>query len=206
MNKFDNYKLMLIDLFKPLNVYCKINLFSITDKEYYDDTSLFTNITFEIERNAIFIYYITNKFGISGKEILIKIETFAKCFGLNKIELYDNSMIIINNKEYSLFILNIIYYNHSFYGRYGYSSDEYNEILEKWNILKSEYFDLKFIDKYKHINNLIYLYENENTTFYELGLSIYNNIEYQNKFNILSDVLHILLNIPIEVKMSKMLK
>ena len=111
------------------------NFFHISPhKEYHQE--LFENITFEVNHQRMFVYYISNNCGFTGKEVLLKLETFAHQLGLKQMILDDCSKIKLQGMELSLFVLSLFKNDHSFYGKMGFSSPEYQNIIERWHNLK----------------------------------------------------------------------
>ncbi len=185
-------KTFLENLFEnKLFIHNKANIFQISDNKEFVPT-LFTYITFDVVKDKIFIFYLTNKFGFSGKKILDNIEILSKHFGIHEIVLDDSSTIQINNMKISLFMTSLIKYNESYYGKLGYSSNEYQVIIEKWLELNNqklcdiqELFDLQIIyetcDKNINLSTLCnLLYQslcNGNNEYYILLVNIFNFIK-----------------------------
>lgn len=198
-------KTFLENLFENrLFIHNEANVFQISDNIEFVPT-LFTYITFCVTEDKIFVFYLTNKFGFSGKKILNNIEILAKHFGIHKIVLDDSSTIQINDIKISLFMTSLIKYNESYYGKLGYSSNEYQVIIDKWSELKKQKLcDTKELCDIQMINETIHKNINLSTLCNLLYQSLCDgNTEYYILLDDIFRFIKIKCMIPDEIRMFK---
>ena len=113
------------------------NFFRICPIDKFNNNK-FEYITFEVDDyEGLFIYYISNECGFSGKEVMQKLEIFARQFNKKFIRLYDYSKIKIQNVPLPLLFVSLIKYDSSFYGRMGFTSEEYELMIKRWLKIKT---------------------------------------------------------------------
>lgn len=149
------------------------------------------------------IEFITNKMGISGSEILRRIERFCKerSQGVNFLSLQDGSQIQQYGYDFSLFVINILKKGISYYNERGYLQKSFVEDVSYWNSIKnenfintvkqvndkkmSEYNDYLIFREFKDLNvsemlNFVVSFDTfENDTFLDVGIYIYDNVRFE---------------------------
>lgn len=98
------------------------------DKKY---SSVSEIISFQVLDTYIYIHSINNKVGISGKEIIQKIEEYAIAINRNLIFLEDASFVKWKGLSFELYVINICKCGLSYYNELGYYSDTSTEIYEE---------------------------------------------------------------------------
>lgn len=143
-----------LSLVKELFPECKCQLVANSD-EYYvvlskseeskNKPSLNEfNVTFYVDytdedEEMLFIHSIDRKVGISGKEILRRIEEFCRRRNIKKISLEDDSYVMWRDHKIQLSFLNIMKKGLSYYNEQGYLQDTFTEDVAHWNNLKNRY-------------------------------------------------------------------
>jgi hypothetical protein len=160
-------------------------------KNIYNNISFYSDID-EEDKKYLCLHTINSNVGMSGKEILNKIENYASHFNFEYITLEDSSYVVFKDFEFSLPHLNIMSKGLSYYNECGYFQDTFIEDISSWNNLKDklvlneikDYFEFKgmfIINRKQKIYNIIDLekgirFLKTSDTFLDIGKYIYNII------------------------------
>lgn len=140
---------------------------------------LSNNIIFYVDydndnNETLFIHFISNAIGISGKEILNRIERF--CLMRNpkilKLSLEDDSFVMWQSYKIRLSHLNILKKGLSYYNEQGYLQETFSEYLSHWNALK----DRKFLEVF-NVNENIKRILSDSDTIKDVGEFLYDTIK-----------------------------